>query len=174
LKTLSVEKGQRIAGLTGKRFAIMTGKVACFAFLFLSATALRADVFNFSFSGNTVSTSGTVTATDVVPGVYKITNISGTQNGVSFSMTGSGNTLVYNGGSATGTFDLMITGVGMDVLSFAGNTYSETGATGANSGTNFRMASSVPEASTASLLLAMGLGVWILARKFPSRKRSGS
>lgn len=151
----------------------MTGKIACFAFLLLGASALRADVFNFSFSGNTVSASGTVTATDVVPGVYTITSISGTQNGVSFSMTGSGNTLVYNGGSATGTFDLMIKGVGMDVLSFAGNTYSETGATGANSGTNFRMAS-VPEASTASLLLAMGLGVWILARKFPSRKRSGS
>jgi hypothetical protein len=154
----------------------MTGKVVRIAFLLWSATALRADVFDFSFSGtysgNTVSTTGTVTATDVVPGIYTITSISGIQNGVSFSMTGSGNTLIYSSGSATGTFDLMIKGVGADVLTFAGNTYTETGVTGTNIGSNFTMG--VPEASTASLLLAMGLGVWMLARKFPSRKRLGS
>ena len=156
----------------------MTGKVVCTAFLLWSATALRADVFDFSFSGtffgNTVSSVGTVTATEVVPAIYTITSISGTQNGVSFSMTGSGNTLVYSGGSGTGTFDLMIRGVGEDVLTFAGNTYTETGATGTNIGSSFRMGSSVPEGSTVSLLLAMGLGAWMLSRKFPSRKRSGS
>jgi hypothetical protein len=157
----------------------MTRKVlVCATFLFWSATALRADVFDFSFSGtysgNTVNASGTVTATYLVPGIYTITDISGTQNGHSFSMTGTGNTLVYSGGSGTGTFNLMINGVGQDLLTFAGSTYTETGATGTNIGSTFRMGTSVPEASTVSLLLAMGLGVWMLARKFPSRKRAGS
>jgi hypothetical protein len=153
-------------------------KVVCTACLLWGATALRADVFDFSYSGNwfgnTVNGSGTLTATQVIPGIYTITSISGTQNGIGFSMTGTGNSLVYSGGTGTGTFDLMIQGLGLDVLTFAGSLYTETGATGTNLGTNFRIVDPVPEVSTVSLLSAMGLGVWLLVRKFPSRKRARS
>lgn len=154
----------------------MKGNVVWIAFLLFGATALQADVFSFSYSGvgllgGTVSGNGTVTATQALPGIYTITSISGTQNGVSFSMTGTGNTLVFSGGTGTGAFDLLVKGVGTEILSFAGSVYGEAGPVISN-GTNFKIAGSVPEVSTISLLFTMGLGVWIVSRKLSSRKRT--
>jgi hypothetical protein len=61
--------------------------------------------------------------------------------------------------------------IGLDTVTFSGQTYVEAGLPGASSGKTFSI-SRVPEPATLSLLLAMGSGVWILARKLPSRKRS--
>lgn len=156
----------------------MLGRFLCTAVLLFSATALRADVFSFSYSGtwfgNTVNASGTITATAVIPGIYTITSINGTQNGASMSLVGT-NTFIYSGGSGVGSFGFLMNGMSghQDSLTFSGNSYTETGYSGTNIGSNFKM-STVPEAATLSLLCAMGLGVWVFARKLPSKKQSRS
>jgi hypothetical protein len=56
------------------------------AFLGLSASVCRADVFDFTLSGASDSGSGTITATEQgTSGIYDITAITGTLNGIAIS-----------------------------------------------------------------------------------------
>jgi hypothetical protein len=156
-------------------------KLLCTAVFLLSATALRADVFSFSYAGtffgNTASTTGTVTATAGSGGGYTITDLSGTRNGISISdpSTEKGSfTLI--GSSAFGSFNFLLNGSSsrIDNVLFAGGVYTESGTTGLNIGNTFSISrvsdtSHVPETATLSLVFTMGLGVWVLARKLPKK-----
>jgi hypothetical protein len=155
----------------------MTGKLFCTAALLFTATALRAATFDFSFSGagipGSVTASGVITATETLPGIYTITGLTGTQNGQNISLDGS-STFIYSGSSGVGTLEFLVSG-GVDTVTFAAGVFSETGVTGLDAGTNFTLTDppSVSEAGTLSLLFTMGLGVYLLARKLPSRKHVG-
>jgi hypothetical protein len=152
---------------------ILVKKLLCTAVLLFGATALRADVFSFSYAGtffgNTVSATGTVIATATLPNIYTITGLSGIRNGVSISAPSiNKGSFIYSGSSSVGSFNFLLNGSGSDLLSFSGGLYTESGVTGTNIGNNFSIRS-VPEAATLSLLFTMGLGVWLLARKLPSK-----
>jgi hypothetical protein len=152
----------------------------------MGATALRADVFSFSYSGvsalGNVTESATLMATATgILGSYTVTGIlNGTRavggNSVNFNssslMAGS-----FTYGlpilSPLGSLKLSLAGLGTDTLSFSslGGTESFGLLSLKNSAGSFTMSrASVPEAATLSLLLTMGLGVWVLARKMPAKK----
>ncbi len=165
----------------------MIQKLMCTAVLLMGATALRADVFSFSYSGvsalGNVTESATLMATATgILGSYTVTGI---LNGIR-SVNG-GNSVNFNSsslmaGSFTyglpllsplGSLKLSLTGLGTDTLSFSslGGTESFGLLSLKNSAGSFTMSrASVPEAATLSLLLTMGLGVWVLARKMPAKK----
>jgi hypothetical protein len=141
--------------------------------LLMGTTALQADVFSFSYSGSGVSVNGTITAASLTPGVYTISDISGIRNGKAFDDSPlGGGSFTYGGPlSSSGTMMFTVGLIGLDTVTFSGRTYAEAGLAGASTGNNFSI-SQVPEPATLSLLLAMGSGIWILARKLPSRKRN--
>ncbi|HUB82437.1 MAG TPA: hypothetical protein VMB03_26750 [Bryobacteraceae bacterium] len=153
--------------------AIVIGKVFCVAALLWGAMPSPAATFSFSYSGTgtgSVTASGTITATQIVGDIYNITGISGMQNGYSMSLA-SVTSLIYNGSSSVGTLDFLAHG-GLDTLSFSGGIFSEAGAVGADTGSNFKLAATVPEISTLLILISMALGVWLLARKLPLKGQS--
>jgi hypothetical protein len=140
--------------------------------LLWTATIVRADVFSYSYTGTGLSNqavtgSGEITATSDGGGFYTITALSGTQNGTSTSLT-SGVNLFFDGSSGYGTFDFLLNGSNY-ALGFLDGGYADAGGLAASAGT-FKI-SSVPEAATISLLLTMGLGVWTLGRKLPSKRQ---
>jgi len=153
----------------------------CTTVLLFGATALRADVFSFSYAGASVSASGTLTATALGLGAYTVTNITGIRNTTSFNTgaTGlfyyptsnplaSGGLIAFNPG-LSGLAGLL--GVTVSYASILGSGYyQETSGITSTRLTSFSITSSVPEASTLLLLCMMGLGVWILARKLPSKE----
>ena len=143
----------------------------CVCAFLLSAAALQADVFTFTYSGSGVSVTGTLTATDVVPGIYTVTNIAGTRNGTAFdnSPFGGGTFTYSSSSSAVGTLYFSVGSLGLpDTVIFANNIYSESGALGVDIGSNFSI-SRAAEPAVLSLLFTMGLGGWFLARKLPSK-----
>jgi hypothetical protein len=143
------------------------------ALLLLGSTALRAGEFDFSFSGTGgVSASGELTTTGS-GGEYTITGITGTQNGAALSDGGGG--LTFLGSNlliATITFDLpgnsgeLVSYIpGLEALEFGSvfSVLSDVSITPVGS------VSGVPEPATLLLLLTMGLGVWVFARRLPSK-----
>jgi hypothetical protein len=165
--------------------------LACLAVLLFGGSALQASVFSFSYSGTElvsgthVSASGTLTATATTGGLYQVTGITGTRVVGSTDETitgGSSLGLLYSSGSGLGldpgsagilTFGLSgITGT--DTLEYiSGLGYEETLLAGLSSSTanltSFTI-TAMPEPATLLLFLSAGLGVWVLARKLPSRK----
>ena len=158
----------------------MIRQLLCIGVMVLGASAARADVFSFTYTGTsilgaTITTTGTITATAGLLGSYNITAITGTET----SKPLFGSTSTWSLGSGSGSFTIGIlgtigfnvlgTGGGADTLTVLGSSATETGPPGwVSSGTI--SISRVPEAATLSLLFAMGLGVWFLARKLPTRK----
>jgi hypothetical protein len=142
----------------------------------MGGTTLQADVFSFSYSGGGITTSGQMTASVTVGNIYSITNVVGTRNGVSISDPAAGNgTFIFggNGSLSTGAFNFLLNGLKTqsDLISFAKGVYAEAGWTGASVGSNFTVGRmSVPEPEAWLLLLAMGLGVWLMARKLQPRR----
>ncbi len=159
--------------------------------LLLGGMCLRADVFSFSYSGvatslsgtYTVSASGTLTANAVGAGLYQVTSISGTRDGTEITdpsgdlgllYTSSGGQLGLDPGSA-GIVAFGLAGMaGTDTVEYlSGVGYEETlvDLTNVLDSSTTRLTSfdivAVPESSTLQILLALGLGVWILARKLP-------
>jgi len=144
--------------------------------LLFGATVLRADVFSFSYGSGV---TGTVAAS-LSGGVYTVTNISGSYHGIAFDGTpvgtGSNYTLTYSGGHGSGEigFSLGILGIPFYIVDFSNTgSYTESifGLVPTDSGKNFYIGR-VPEPTTLLLLFTMGLGVWVLARKLPAKKRS--
>jgi hypothetical protein len=143
------------------------------AFL-VSTAALRADVFSFSYSGSGVSVTGTLTATAFTPGVYTVSDISGIRNGITFdsSPTGAGLFNYYGPSAADGVLAFSLGSYNLlDTVTFSNGNFVEIGMTGFRSGRNFSIVHGVPEPTTISLLLAMGLGVGLLSRKLPFIRR---
>src|ERR1700730_7384851 len=69
----------------------------CTTVLLFGATALRADVFSFSYAGAGVSAGGTLTAKSPGLGVYTVTSISGLRNGTAISNSPlGGGAFTYN------------------------------------------------------------------------------
>ena len=153
----------------------MIKNLLCTAVLLFGATALRADVFSFSYAGTTtllgsVSATGTVIATASLGGLYTISDIYGTRNGVSISApTINMGTFTYGGSLIAGTFNFLVNKQS-DAVAFLGGGYAEAGLNPLTVSAGKISISSVPEAATLSLLFTMGLGVWLLARKLPSKK----
>jgi hypothetical protein len=144
-------------------------KVLCAASLLLSASALRADTFNFTYTGVT----GTVTATLVnplTPGIYNITNVRGIDNNVSFNSSLPGGTLTYNASGSTGVM-MFVVGGALDTVTFANGTYVDS-LSGTASTRGFSLTPAVAEPTAILLLLIMGLGVWLLARKLHFQPRA--
>lgn len=151
--------------------------IACGA-LFLSSTALRADVFAYSYTGTTVGNhivtgAGDITATADGAGFYTITGLSGTQNNIDTSLT-AGLNFFYDGSVSFGTFDFLLQGNpnGFYALGFSNGSYSVAYDAIVPVSTGTFSISKVPEAATLTLLLSMGLGIWGLARKLPLRSRT--
>lgn len=150
--------------------------------LFCSATALRADVFSFSYSGVGVTASGTLTANALGGGAYTVTDIiTGLRNGTAITDTpliGTLGAFFYAGKPALNSGAIMfgLKGLfGTDTVTFAGVTGSETilGLPLGSSGTTALQSVSIsrlPEPSTLLLLFTMVLGVLVLARKLPFKK----
>lgn len=157
----------------------MIKQLVCATVLLLGATVLRADVFSFSYSGMGVSLTGTVTATETLPGMYTVTDIVGTRTGSGHTWAISdlpgGSFLYSDSWGSMGTFLLGLSGFssGTDTLQFLGGLSVESGSAGASIG-SFYLGSSVPvpEPATLLLLCTMGLGVWVLARKLPAKQTS--
>src|SRR5690348_3959966 len=79
--------------------------------LLASATALRADVFQFSYSSGGLIVTGSVTATDLGGDFYEATNLSGTYNGVAITDDPSGDgSFFYAGSTGAGTFKFLVNG----------------------------------------------------------------
>ncbi|MEI9976863.1 MAG: hypothetical protein WDO73_35335 [Ignavibacteriota bacterium] len=138
--------------------------------LLFGVTALRADVFSFSYTGTTllnktVTAAGSITADADGGGFYTITDLSGIQNGVTMNLFDPGINFFYDGVTTFGTFDFLLAGLNTpDILTFAGSSYSVVGPAPISAGKDFQI-SKVPETATLSLLFSMGLGVWLVARK---------
>jgi len=148
------------------------GKLLYTVALLLSATALRADVFSFSYSGTgllgTVSANGVITASGGSGGNYTITSITGTETGAfagTMSVDPLENVLNYNGSS--GSFEFLIDGLIPVAIAFSGGSFTLDDPI--EWGSNFKMVTA-PEAGTLSLLVMFGVGVWVLARKLPLKK----
>jgi hypothetical protein len=159
--------------------------------LLFGGMCLRADVFSFSYSGVSISLSGTqsvsafgtLTANALGGGLYQVTGITGTRDGTAITdpsgdlgllYTSSGGQLGLDPGSA-GIIAFDLAGmVGTDTVEYlSGVGYEETLldlsnplASSTAHLTSFNIVA-VPEGSTLQILLALGLGVWILARKLP-------
>jgi hypothetical protein len=152
--------------------------IAC-GTLFLSSAALRADVFAYSYTGTTagnhiVSGAGDITATaDGSGGFYTITALSGTQNNIDTSLT-AGLNFFYDGSVSFGTFDFLLQNNpnGFYALGFSNGSYSVAYDAIVPVSTGTFTISKVPEAATLTLLLSMGMGVWLLARKLPLKSRT--
>jgi len=144
-------------------------RLLCTGVLLLSATALRADVFSFSYAGVGVQAAGTLTATLGFLG-YNVTNIYGTRNGTAFDASPIGAGLfTYSPSSYSGSIAFSLGSLGLlNTVTFSNGDFAEVGLTGVKTGTNFSI-SRVPELATMLLLFTMGLGVWVLARKLPYR-----
>ena len=142
----------------------MLKTLICCAALF-SATGLRADTFDFSFSGTgSVQGSGVITATPTLLGEL-VTGVSGTESyGGLFSPATLTGAVLYSPTSGELIFNTA-------VLFFSNNSYSEVGLP-MSTGTLKIAAVSVPESATLLLLFSMGLGVWLLVRKLPRARRS--
>jgi hypothetical protein len=161
--------------------------------LLLGAWTLHADQFNFSYSGTTfgggtVSASGMLTATEEgTSGVYQVTNISGTRDGKSIVDSGipgigelgvfteSGNTF---GLGNSGFLAFGVQGVGLDSVAYTHGLYVEMltslGFPPSISMTNLSNVSiaritAVPEPSTLLIFLTLGMLVWAVGRKLPTR-----
>jgi hypothetical protein len=171
--------------------------LACLALLLVGASASRAAVFSFSYSGvavsvlgthTDVSASGTLTATATTGGLYQVTGITGTRiigstdetitssSSLGFLYSSSSGLTLDPGSAGILAFDLSgITGT--DTVEYiSGVGYEETlvnlGSPLASSTatlTSFTI-TAMPEPATLLLFLAVGLGVWLLTRKLPSRK----
>ena len=93
----------------------VVGRLLFTTALLWGATALRADTFSFSYSGNwfgnVANASGTITATATLPGIYTITGLTGTLNGVAVSLAGTGFTFIYSGGTGTGNVNFLKAGI---------------------------------------------------------------
>lgn len=148
----------------------------CSVMLLFGATAIRADVFDFSYSGGGVNASGMLTATALGLGSYQINTISGSRNSSAITGLVSGVSFFYNSPSLTsGSFTFDIGPTVVDNVSFLDGTAQETLYT---SPFSFKETSvsfsinkaSVPEPSALLLLLTMGFGFWALARILPSKK----
>ena len=150
----------------------------CCAALLCSTVALRADVFAYTYTATgskTVTGSGDITATEIgSSGFYTITALSGVQNITNSVSLTQGLNFFYDGSTSYGTFDFLLNGSTSSfyALGFANGSYSVAydAVIPVSSGT-FNI-SRVPEAATLTLLLSMGLGVWVLARKLPLKSRS--
>lgn len=152
----------------------MVKLIWCTAAIFLGSAALHADVFSFSYGGSGVSVTGTLTATITPLGVYTVTDIGGTRNGVAFDDSPTGGGLFTYGGplGSSGSIAFSIGPLGLpDTVTFTNGSYAEVGLAGISSGKNFSI-TRVPEPAVLSALFAMGLGFWALSRKLPSRKTS--
>jgi hypothetical protein len=150
----------------------------CTAVLICGATALRADVFSFSYAGAGVSASLTLTANSIGSGAYTVTGITGTRNGKAIT-NWLGGIFYYSSGSpfldGGGVFSFGISGyLGVDTVLYVGGNYEEEMVglpTTTTTLSSFTMGpSTLPEPSTLLILLTMGLGFWIMARKLPSKK----
>ncbi|MBZ5623341.1 MAG: PEP-CTERM sorting domain-containing protein [Acidobacteriia bacterium] len=168
----------------------MIKQLLCATVFLLGATALRADVFSFTYTGTisllgtttTVSETGTLTAnalSALTPDLYTITNISGTRTSTSgkttdawtiFDPPGAGFFIYSSPSSNSGTIYFSLRGYSSntDTVTFGSGTGTEIGPNLVTSGT-FKI-TRVPEPAVLLLLLTMGLGVWVLARKLPSNK----
>ncbi len=87
---------------------MLTPRVFSLVLLAASGTiAAKADTFDFSYTGPDVNASGTLTGALQSPGVYDITGITGTRNGVSISGLDPNDAfadqLLYFPGTDTGT-----------------------------------------------------------------------
>lgn len=156
----------------------MPKRVLCTIIMLLSSTALRATVFNFSYSGplilNNVTASGTINATDIGSGNYQITSLTGTRNGVAISDASLANKGAFNYNFDIGSFAFLISGSGVDTVTLlGGGLFTESGVPSATFGFNFSIVDppspAAPESVTLALLLTMGLGVWLIARKSLAR-----
>jgi hypothetical protein len=157
----------------------MTGHLLGAALLLLSVNSLSADVFSFSYSGpGGISASGKITATPTGGGVYSMTGITGTRDGVQMSYSPVGTGTFFYGGSAASSLGAIAFSLNsifsFDTVSFAGGSYHETVAGFQNSSTTLSTLSltRLPEPSTILLLLTMGLGVFAVGRKLPGNKTS--
>jgi len=154
----------------------MNKLVLCAVALVVGTTGLRADVFSFSYSGTGVSVSGTLTATQLGLGSYTVTDISGSRNGTLFDASPTGAGIFTFGGPLDSSgwlaFSVGSSGV-LDTVTFSDANFAELGGKGVglSTGNNFSITRSLPEAGTVSLLITMGLGVWLLTRKLPCKRR---
>jgi hypothetical protein len=144
-------------------------KLLCAATLLMGCSALRAEMFTFSYTG----VNGTISATNI-GGMYWVTDVSGIRKGVAFDASPlGGGSFSYNGSSGFGTIMFSV-GSGFfslpDVVTFNGGSY--TDALGGSGTTGFSLVRGVPEPSAILLLLTMGIGVWALLRKLSIRPRS--
>ena len=150
----------------------------CAAVVLVGCAAARADTFSFSYSssgglGGTVNASGTLTATEFMPGAYQVTSITGTRNGDTIVPPGGGG-IFYWGPNVSGSifFTLGLSGL-LDSVTFNNGGYIESGGTGIYSAGGFSISagSSMPEPATLAIFLTMGLGALVLSRKLPSNRR---
>ena len=145
------------------------------AVLFWGATALRADSFVFSYSGGSLTVSGNLTATPDGSNIFTVNSVTGTSNGTTINdISGDNGSFYYAGDLSTGSFDFLVNGQTDWVVFFPDGFYIADGnGNKLYTGTNFTI-SAVPESATLSLLLSMGLGVVVLARKLPGKARLAS
>jgi hypothetical protein len=164
----------------------MNKSLLCATVLLLSGTAMQAASFTFSYSGAGVSASGTLTATLVSGNLYSVTSVTGTHTATTGAtgtrtISGGGGVFYYNGNPLlnAGGIAFNLSGlVGLDTVAYIGGLYQEAvvglvGLTAVASTTSLNSfqisAAGVPEPSAVALLLAMGTGVFLLARKLPAR-----
>jgi hypothetical protein len=169
--------------------------ILCTAVLVLGASVLRADSFNFLYSGTitnsttAVSASGTLTTVSLGGGIYEVTAITGkrtvgqTSAGITVSPLGQNLGLLYydapgQSSNLDGALVFGLNGIfGFDTLIYLGNNiYQETllnlGNPGASTVANVKMSvTHLPEPATPLLLLTMGLGIWVFMRKRTSNAR---
>jgi PEP-CTERM motif len=156
--------------------------------LLLGGSVLRADQFSFTYSGEAigitgmynVTETGTLIATNDGNGLYSVTSISGTRDGdqtISGLVSGYPDTfLTSNSGLLAATLDLSIQGVGTDLIAGGTGLYAETlsssnpFADSAGTGNlSINAVTHVPEPSTLLIFLTLGVAVWALGRKLPTR-----
>ncbi len=159
----------------------MSKTVWCAAVALLSGLALRADTFTFSYTstiGGPVSASGTITATEVVDAgtlqAFQVTGITGTRNSETIIPPDDGG-ILYFGPNVTGSLSFTLSGSGnTDTVTFLNGVYAECGGDHCSSyasAGDFTISRSLAEPATLGLFLTMGLGVFLLARRFPSTRQ---
>jgi hypothetical protein len=143
------------------------------AVLLCGVTGLRADVFNFSYTGSQLSASGTLTATLVSGDTYKVTDITGQRNGSTIDGLVSQGSFDYNGSASNVSIVYDLGGIVYYDVSTDGSNTETTSILGFPVGTKnlttFSISSvnGVPEPTGLLLLLTTGLGVCVMARKLP-------